>query len=245
MACTDASGGPTTVTLPAGTYYHSSDGSNANTLGEALTTAANAVMGNTWSFSVNTSSSGNAKYQVSATGFTCDASFTDTELRDLLGFDGDFTSGGSKAADNQAQALWMPSYGWQKKNGKPGGSARVSDQQTTMNAAGYVYAVQGRDYKTARIIWPMETRAKCWTADESTANESFETFLYDGIWGKAAWGTVTGPIRFHPDEDADTTEDYGTFSVLGMRTWDPSELVEHFAAGRWAIELPELIEVPE
>lgn len=242
ITLTDASGGPTAVVLPAGTYYHSSDGSNANTLPEALATAANALMGQTWTFSVAAGEGGTGKYTISCTGATCTVTFTDTEIRDLLGFTGNLSGSTSYTSTNQAQALWIASYGWQKKNAQAGGFARVSDQQYSLNSAGYVYAVQGQSYKTARIVWPMETRAKTRTANESTTNESFETFLVDGIWGTATWGTCTGPIRFYPDADTDAT--YGTFSALDLGSWDPSELQEHWSAGRWVIELPNLVEVP-
>lgn len=241
-ACTDALGGPTTVTIPAGTYYHSSDGSNANTLPEAFATAANAVMGQTWTATISAGEGGTGKYTLGCDGATCTITWVDTELRDLMGFAIHLTGGTSYVGSKQAEGLWLPSEGWQKKNGQAGGSARVSDMQEALNSAGYVYAVQGRSYKTARITWPMESRAKTWTANESTTNESFETFLVDGIWGSAAWGTVTGPIRFYPDADTDAT--YGTFSALSMGSWDPSELQEHWAGGRWIIELPNLIEVP-
>lgn len=244
MTLTDASSGPLVATLPIGTYYHSTDGDQSNTLAEALTTAVNAVMTETWTFTVDTSEGGTGKYTISCTGATCTVSFNLTNLRDLLGFSGNKSGSTSYEGDDQCKGLWLASQGHQKKNGKPGGTARVSDQQTALNSAGYAYGIQGQDYKTASITWPMETRAKCWTADEGTANESFETFLYDGIWGKQAWGTVLGPIRFHPDADANTSSDYGTFSVMEMGSWDPSELVPHFAAGRWGIVLPMLVEVP-
>jgi len=241
MACTDASGGPTTVTLPAGTYYHSSDGSNANTLGEALTTAANAVMTQTWTISIAAGEEASGKYTITCDGATCTVTFTDTELRDLLGFTIHLTGDTSYIGANQAQGLWIASEGFQKKNGGTGGSW-VTDQQTVNTMSGHVYSVMGRKHRRTRITWPMESRAKTWAENESATNESFETFLLDGIWGGASWGTSAGPIRFHPDADTDAT--YGTFSVLGLESWDPSELQEHWAGGRWVIELPHLIEVP-
>lgn len=243
LNCTDDGGGPTAVVIPAGTYYHSSDGSNTNTLAEAIATAANAVMTETWSCSISAGESGTGRYTIGCTGAVCTVQFVSNYLKLLLGFLLVTESGStSYTAPNHAQGLWLASNGWQKKNGQAGGSARISDQQATRNAAGYAYGIQGQSYKMARIVWPMETRAKCWTVNESTTNESFETFLVDGIWGSAAWGTTLGPIRFYPDEDDDAT--YGTFSVFGMGSWDPNELIEHWAAGRWTIELPELVEVP-
>jgi len=243
ITCTDALGGPTGVVVPAGTYYHSSDGSNSNTLSEAITTAVNTLLGQTWTLTIAAGESANGKYTIGCDGATCTVTWTDTELRDLLGFTGDLSGSTSYESPSQAQALFVASNGFQKKNGQSGGSARKSNQQARVNDAGYVFAIQGRDYKTASITWPMETRAKCWTVNESTTNESFETFMVDGIWGQSSWGTVTGPIRFYPDADTDT--DYGTFSAMDLGEWDPQELTEHYAGGHWRIELPRLIEVPE
>jgi hypothetical protein len=241
MTLTDASSGPLAVALPAGTYYHSSDGSNTNTLAEALTTAANAVMTETWTFAVDTSEGGTGKYTASCTGATCTIAFSGTNLRNLLGFAGDKSGATTYTGASQAKALWLASNGFQKKNGGVGGGW-VTDQQTTNTASGHVYSVMGRKYRKTRILWPMELRSRCWVENEATPNESFEQFLLDGIYAGADWGTSTGPIRFYPDADTDAT--YGTFSALGLEKWDPTELTEHFAGGRWMIELPMLIEVP-
>lgn len=241
ITCTDAVGGPTGCVLPAGTYYHSSDGSNSNTLSEALLTAINNLMGQTWTLALGAGESGTGLYTLGCDGATCTVTFTDTEIRDLLGFTGNLSASTSYVSPSAAQGLWLPSYGFQKKNGGTGGSW-VTDQQSVKTASGHVYSVMGRKYRMTKITWPAETRAKCWTENETTTNESFETFLIDGIWGGAAWGTSAGPIRFYPDADTDAT--YGSFSVLGLESWDPTELVEHFAGGRWRIDLPELIEVP-
>lgn len=241
ITLTDAAGGPTAATLPAGTYYHSSDGSLANTLAEAVAAAANAVMTQAWVCSVAAGEGATGKYTISCDGATCTITFTDTELRDLMGFTTNKSGSTTYTGSGQCQGLWIASNGFQKKNGGVGGSW-VTDQQSVNTASGHVYSVVGRRYRKTAITWPMETRAKCWRENESTVNESFESFLIDGIWAGAAWGTSTGPIRFYPDADDDAT--YGTFSALGLESWDPSELVPHFAAGRWRIELPLLVEVP-
>jgi hypothetical protein len=241
MALTDALGGPTTCTIAAGTYYHSSDGSLSITLPEQIALAANTVMGETWTCTVAAGESASGKYTLGCSGATCTVTFTDSELRDLLGFTGDLSGSTSYLSPSQAQGLWLASQGYQKKNGGVGGSWKT-DQQSTVTASGHVYSVVGRKYRHTSIIWPMETRAKCWAENETTTNESFEQFLIDGIWAGASWGTSTGPLRFYPDADTDAT--FGTFSALGLEEWDPVELVEHFAGGRWQIVLPRLIEVP-
>lgn len=243
---TGGGGASAAITVPAFTYYHSSDGSNSNTLPEAIKTQLDASSLNaTYTVSIAAGESGTGKYTISATGGSVTSfafTWTDTEIRDLLGFSGSESGTLSYTGDNQAEALWLPDEGYQKKNGGIGGSW-VTDQQIVNTANGNVYSVMGRKYRRTRIVWPMTARNKTWAENETTTNESFETFL-EGIWGTASWATSTGPIRFHPDADADTATDYSTWSVLGLESWDPSELQEHWAGGRWIIELPHLIEVP-
>lgn len=236
------------INVPAGTYYHSSIGDTGKTLSDEIKSQISAsALAGTYSVSVSRGEGGDGKYTISCSGggvvaFGLTWAGFDPEIGLLLGFPSSTTGGLSYTGPNQAQALWIASGGHQKKNGGSGGSARTSDQQVALNSSGYVFAVQGRSYRTAKIVWPMESRAKCWAINEATPNESFETFLLDGIWADAAWATVIGPIRFYSDADVDGT--YGTFSAIGLGSWDPVELVEHFAGGRWRIELPQLIEVP-
>lgn len=242
LALTDQDAGPTTVTIPAGTYYHSSAGSEAEDFAATVATVANAGMGQTWACTVAAGEEGTGKYTMSCGGSTCTITFTDADAGTVMGFVGNKSGSTTYTSASQAEGLWIASYGHQKRNGGVGAPGLVSNQQIAINSNGNVFSVMGRSYKQTRIVWPMETRAKTLTENESTTNESFQTFLTQGIWGTAAWGTSTGPIRFYNDADTDAT--YGTFSALDLESWEPEEVIEHFAGGRWRVELPRLIEVP-
>jgi len=198
-------------------------------------------MGATWTFAIQAFEGQLGKYTISNNGGTNDATFTDTELRDLLGFTADYTGSTAKTGTAQAQGLWLASAGWQSLNdGLSGGY--VTDQQVVTNSSGHTYGVTGRKYRKLRVLWPYEQRFKCWTENETTVNGSFETFLKDCIWAGKEWADSTGPIRWHPSASVDAT--YGTYHALGLSNWEPTELVQHYAGGRWSIELPELVEIP-
>lgn len=242
LALTDALAGPTTATIPAGTYYHSSAGSTANDFAAEVAVQANAVMGQTWTCTVAAGESGTGKYTIGCDGATCTVTFTDTDARDLMGFTGNLSGSTSYTSTGQAEGLWLPGYPYQNLNG--GGSWRghwETDQQVVESARGDVYSVMGRKKRIMELVYPMVTRAKTWVANEATANESFEQFLLDGIYGGAPWGTSSGPIRFYPDADTDAT--YGSYAVVGLSSWRPSQIREMFT-GIWSISLPRLVEVP-
>lgn len=242
MALTDASGGPTTCTLPAGEYYHSSVGSLSDDLAAAIAAAANAVMTQTWTCTISAGASGTGKYTIGCDGATCTVTFTDTELRDLLGYTGNLSASTSYTSTNQAQGIWLPGYPFQTPGGGAFPGKIKSDQQTAMTSSGHTFSVMGRKMRVKQITWPMEARAKVLAVAETTTNASFETFLIDGIYGEAAWGTSAGPIRFYADETDDAT--YLSYYVHGLEEWDPRELVEHWAGGYYPVTLPMLVQVP-
>ena len=242
VALTDQDAGPTTVTIPAGTYYHSSAGSEAEGFADTFATLANAAMGQTWVSSVAAGEAGTGKYTLSCGGSTCTVTFTDTEVRDLMGFTGNLTGSTSYTSSAQAEGLWLPEYPYQSLNGGPSWNGWwETDQKSVENAAGYSFSVIGQKKRINSVTWPIASRAKCWVANEGTANESFEQFLLDGIWAGAAWGTSAGPIRFHGDADTDAT--FATYAALGLESWRPEQIRDHWT-GAWVIVLPRLVEVP-
>lgn len=244
MSCTDALGGPTTVTLPAGEYYHSSVGSLSEDLADALTTAANAptVMGATWTFSVSAGESGTGIYTISQDGATCTVTFTDVELRDAMGFTGNLSGSTSYNSTNAAKGLWLPGSVYHNLNGGAGwGGWWESDKQEVETASGHYYALMGRKKRVMSLDWHMVAQAKTWVANETTVGASFEQFLIDAIYGEASGFATGGPLRWHPDADTDGT--YKTYSVAGFQSWRPPQERQDFV-GRWHIVFERLVEVP-
>lgn len=246
---TDQDAGPTTVTIPAGTYYHSTADSTANDLVAEFASQANAAMGQTWTVTIAAGESGTGKVTIGCTGTTCTINFTTGEiaLSELLGFPdtGSALSGStSYTSPDQAQAIWLPISPPQVLNGGDSGwqGHWETDQQIKETAHGNVFSVMGRDKRIIDdLMWAAQTRAKTWRVDEETVNASFEQFMRDGIHGIKEWGTSTGPIRWYPDADTDGTSVH--LSAVGFRNWRPNIVRSHFV-GRWDIAMRRLVQVP-
>lgn len=241
---TGGGGASDTVTIPAGTYYWSSPNSvEFHTVIEGYFNSA--TLNAAYSCSISAGENGTGKVTITASGGSVTAvalTWTDTELRDLCGFTGNVSGSLSYTSTNHAQALWLPNYGWQGRHGDASFTGHpISDKQDMVNSAGYYFGVAGQTRYESALTWPMCADAKTNTISESTTNESFQTFLEDGIHAGKSWATVGGPIRFYADADTDTT--YTTWSVPGMAEYSPQRIRDQWD-GYWRIELPRLVKVP-
>lgn len=249
VSLTDASGGPTTATIAAGTYYISSAGSGANDLPAAFAAAANAAMTQTWTCTTAAGENGTGKTTITATGGTLTISWTDTDLRDVLGFDGtEAASGGGGTmtivSNDQARSLWLPNSGYQSLDGYDGSTWQghwETDLHHLESAAGDVWSVMGSKKRILEILWPQVSKAKTWIAEEDTTNESFEKLFLDAICGEAAWGTAGGPLRIYYDAADDAS--YYTYRYAGPPEFRPSQVREHWT-GAWSVSLPRLVQDP-
>lgn len=233
---TDGSG-TEIITVPAGTYYHS----GALGLAATIETLANVVLAGAWNVSLSSAESGSGRYTISATGAAVAVDWLSADLRDLMGYTGDLSGSTSYLSPSQARALWLPSYGHQITNKGGWRGSWETDTQVRESSRGDVYAVAGQKKRVVNsLVWPMESAAKTWEVNETLANESFERFYLDNVFGEAAWGTATGPIRYYPDAD---TSDFGTYSVVGLANWQATQLRENWT-GLWAISIGRMVEVP-
>ncbi len=232
-----------TVTVPAGTYYHSSVGSGTRSFADELEYQGNLVLSDTLTVSISSGEGGTGKYTISLDGGTNEITWTNTDLRDLMGFDnGQGTGATSYTSDNAAQGIWLPEYPCQRLHGGSWRGYWETDQQNAETSSGHVFSVMGRKKRVLDLTWPAESAIKTWS--NSGGNRSFERFLLYGIYGTdVAWGTSGGPIRYHPDADINTSNGYGTYYVMGMENWRPTQ-VRRGWTGLWRIHLPRLVQVP-
>lgn len=234
-----------TMTIPAASYYHSVAGSGSNDLAaEIQAQIAASALNASYTVTVSAGESGTGKYRFVATGggvslfiFT----WTNTEIRDLVGFSGSETTDLDQTGDNHAQALWLPGSGSQNFNGASTVGWIETDQQIVETAHGNVFSVMGRDKNIQELTWEAQTRAKTLTANESSVNESWQTFVVDGIHGTKSWGSSAGPIRWYPDADTDASS--FQYKAVGLRNWKPQQVREQFV-GRWHVRTGRLVEVP-
>ena len=234
-------GGPLAVTVPAGDYWNGD-------LAAALATALSAA-GGTYTSAVGLGEDGTGKTTLTLTAGATSWSltWTDTELRDALGYTGSIPNTNANIAvvgTNQHEGIWLPDGVWSALNGGGGNWAGVDelDLRAQESPAGDVFSLAGQ-MKTVldQISWTGLSRAKVWLANESTTNESLQKFYRDAIAARAPWAlTSCGPIRWYPDA-GDT--DYAEYKCPTWNRFTAIQMQQNWT-GRWRVELSRLVEVP-
>lgn len=211
MTVAENGGGGVAVTVVSGTAlgYMLSTGNGDSALlteiGDALT--ANASLAATYVLTLSTT--GKVTISASGGGVTSFAiTWTNTTLRDVLGFtSGDTVSGAlTYTGSEQAEYLWFPGVG--KTNPMtPEGSAGkpVSDLTITVASSGAHKALSGGT-ALMRYVDNLEFQFvlgnKIWTSLESVTNESFQK-----LWDKAV--STGRQLRYYPDATSTSnTVDY-------------------------------------
>lgn len=243
----DEGGGGVVITMPPGTYYHSTAGSTASDFAAEFQGQLNAsALQSAYTVTVAAGENGTGKYTITSDGdngvTTVAITWTQTDFRDVIGFTGDKSGLLTYTGTNQARSLWLPDYIYQDLNG--GGAWKGWHQASfaaSASPSGHVRMFMGPRRREMALSWPTTARAKTWIVNESTVNESFEKFLLDALYGEATWAAPAGPIRFYPDADTDGTS--GVYKVIPPNPWKPAQRADGWA-GLWTIDLPRMIQVP-
>lgn len=231
------SGGTSTVTVPAGTYYWSSAGSESNDLPAELAAQLNAdaTLAGTYTVTISAGSFGTGKVTIaSSVDFT--AEWNVSALRLLFGFDGDLdtVSTDSFVSDNHVEGLWLPQapvetpYGL-GSSGRPRSAAHVS-----VSPGGHMTAYHGPKHTRNEYRYAAVVATKVIQAQETTAGESYESFWLDGIRGEATWATSGRSLRFYASADTDAT--YLTHHVINQ-TEPEIDRVDPAWDGLWSVVL--------
>jgi hypothetical protein len=179
-------------------YYLTSTTSMLSTISTALT--GNATLVGTYSCTVSDGDTGTGKVTISATGVTTFAiTWTDTALRDALGFTANTSGAATYTGSNASPYIWLPN---QRRSEPPHPEGYkglpISQGTVTVSPSGHTkilsYGIRYATTFTFRYI--AGNKAK--TPLESTTNESFETFWTNTI-------ALGKPIRWHYDRDTDGT----------------------------------------
>jgi hypothetical protein len=205
-----------TKTLPAGTYYLRSPGSEANGLLQKL----ELLTGTTITLDDDSMTSTGRVTIFTDTTFTW--AWSSTWIRDLLGFTGDLSGADTYTGTKHAESLWLPSTGRSgvtapntTSTSSPFGMEEI-DYSFTQAPSGASRAVgftrrTGVETLTYSPIYGYKT----WIAFESIPNESLQTFWRSGI----ALGL---PVRFYPDRSDDSV--YCTYVVTDGGKFKPTSL---------------------
>lgn len=226
-------GGDVAWSVPAGTYFL------PELLSELQTQLNAAAPTDTLTVSVGNGELGTGKVTIASGGGTFAITWIDLDLRDLLGYTGNLSGASTYLATNHARSLWIADCPYLAPNEvSPWGGWPEADFRTVENAAGVVWGFMGQLKETSFLRWETVKRSRASKANEATTGESFQRFVEEGVWGTAAWGTPTGPIRFFPDASASA---FAKYSVTDLKQFRPEQFSDGWAAGPWKVELPRLV----
>ena len=211
------------VSVAAGTYYWTTASTGFLATFKA---ALDAATGRTWTLSIDDGSDTSlGKLTISCTGAATTATWSSTELRNLMGFTINLASGTSWTGTQQVKNLWLPNCGRSSILSPEASTGAIEcDYSQSLGADGTPYTLS---YST-RSFDSMEHRtvlgSKTWTSKETTTNESFETFYRSVI----AYGLK---FRFHADRSVDGT--YRTWVASGDTggRFNPTPVIEQWADG--------------
>jgi len=239
LTCTDASGGPTAITIDAGTYYWSTADSDTEDFLAQLSEDINAAMTETWTLTLSADESGTGKLTIGCTGATCTITWQDTNVRDLCGFAGNSSGATSYTGTKHVKALWLPDGPPRSAYGLSDAGADEMDQTTTESSAGHVMTL-GYQRRTAQWIeWQGISRAKTRISGESTTGESWQQFVRDVIYAEATY-CPGRCLRVYPDAGTDATST--EYRVSGAIP-EPEPLIDGWIE-QWRIRIPRLLKVP-
>lgn len=240
VSATSNAGGPTVVNFTAGTYQ------TISALRSQLATELNAqrpVTGGSWQAGFELAGQNGLVTLQTSNASLFSISWTDVNLRNILGFTADITNQTSVTATNQAKAFWRPDctiFTEDRYKGAPD----LTDAHQTRSPNGLVIThVGNRRYRFGQVRWSHCPMHKIWLVDELTVNESLQQFLIDCQWGLGhAWCKAGAKKRIttHDGFNVGHTAIAGWYweGIKGMRdivrragdVWD----------GLWSVTIPSM-----
>lgn len=232
-----AIGGPTTFTVPAGTYYPTDFLSQ-------LKTTLDAVFGGDGTFTCSGSfgEAGTGLVTISHTVETFTISWTATNMRDALGFAGNLTPAATSfAGTKNAQGVWLPNAEIASYYGNGDEGHTETDAGSTESPRGDVKTLV---YNTRQVLpsvrWSHVQKANARIAAETTVGASFEQWWRYTQGGELSYFEPSAPIRLYWDA---ATSTYKTYRVP-TRSGTQMERVAPEWDGLYAIDLNRLVRVP-
>lgn len=240
LSATSNAGGPTSVSVTAGTY-------NITTLCAHLQTRLDAVRpvtaGN-WTVSISTGSGGTGKVTIAVTAGTYSITWTSSTLRTILGFSGNISSQSTSTGSAQARGLWIPDCPIMMDSYHLS-TPYATDLRQTESPTGLVISHIGNvKYRHKNVRWTHVVYNKIWAQAESVDNESLEQFLIDAVWG-------LGHSWFSPGSKCSVVahdgNEVGAGSVDGwyLKGCAEMESIVRRAGeawdGLWSVTIPEMV----
>lgn len=248
VTATNSGGGPTSVTLTAGSYTPTSFIAHLVARLNAVRTPAN------WSGSLSTGSAGTGLVTLNCTG-TWALTFTTAAAGTVLGFVGDIASRATAATGTQnARGLWLPGCPVQMDM-DPLMAPKVTDSRGTESPSGLVTTYTGTykyEHSALRYSHVVQTRIN--KARETTTYASLQSWIDDTQYNHGhTWFTVGSAFQAYWDNagtdtiigyelNANTGPTYGwSFSPALARFADHVKRADANWNGMWSVEFPRLV----
>ena len=234
LSATNGTGGPSTVTIAAGSYTTTSYCSY-------LQTQLNASRPAGWTVTPSFGESGTGLVTINCSSVNWSVTWTSTELGSLIGH-GNITARASALSGGICPAVWMPDCAYWSPYGKGDHGHYVTDMRQTISPNGAVKTLFGNEMRVLPgLKWEAVQKARVKSFDIGAAFQPFEEFWRTVVLGKYYAALPVGStIAFFPDADVATSTDY---RIVDLATFAPPQTVSGYA-GLYRVELPRLIEVP-
>lgn len=222
---TDAGGTYGASTITAGKYYLSTVGDQALSLMAEMAAQLNLASASS-DYTVTLSSSTGLITIAKGSGTFSLTWGAATGLRGALGWTGNISTGTSATATTQSPALWIPRGPWASDFDEQSSGYIVSDDSTVVAPSGQV-ATLGYNTRVQRQIRYLMLFARyILTGNESTTNESLETFWRGAIYAEQVWAERGSPLRWYPSYSDDAT--YHTYWLRNVETFQPQPSIADF-----------------
>ena len=227
-----AIGGPYTCTVPAGTYFSSTE------LLTAVQTALDGATGGDGAFTVSgslTDHTGTGLVTIAHATQTFTLIWTSTDLRDVLGFTGTLTPAAlTFTGTTHLRGVWLPDCPVDATYGSEAGHTEVhrSEMVGTDGSVSALCYGQSR-VRQPRVAWSHVTRPRARISGETTTGASFERWWLDTHGGTRTYFPVAPQVRWYPDSGVAT---YYTYR-LTSRTSTEMQRADASWVYLWPVEI--------
>lgn len=217
ISATNSGGGPSTVTITAGTYY-------VDTLCAELETQLNTSRPNDWTVEFDDTT---GRVTIDCADEPFSIAWTNTTFRDVLGFTADITAATTpQTGAKQAKGFWMPHCGL-NLDGNPVTAPKMDDGRAAVSPTGEVYKISGvTSYRLRNLHFSHVPVAYVWAYAAALGNADYETFYLDTQAGVGhTWFSPGSRIQIFWDNAGALTA-LGSGSVTTWKLPAPTTLDE-------------------
>lgn len=177
VSATNSGGGPTSVSLTAGSYTPTEFVAHLVARLNTVRTPAN------WSGSLSVGPSGTGLVTLNCTG-TWALTFTTAEVGTVLGFAGNISSTSSAETGTQnARGLWLPKCPVTMDMDLSIAPEQYVSVATTSPTGETVTLIGPKKYKHTNVVWSHVARDRVFEGAETTTYASWQSWLRDTQWG--------------------------------------------------------------